>query len=139
MPRTAPPGHSSNRDDELVTEEQVFAFARNTIRSVWALELLLLLRKDRGRAWAVDELVRELRSSEAVTLPCLDVLKSAGLVAGEAGRFRYAPASEELDAVSGELAKTYAARPMALAKAIMRTPNEKLTIFADAFKLKGDE
>jgi DNA-binding IclR family transcriptional regulator len=123
-----------------VTEEEVFAFARNTIRSVWALELLLLLRKDRGRDWTVDELVRELRSSEAVTLPCLDVLKSAGLVSGEAGgRFRYAAASEDLDAVSGELAKIYAAKPMALAKAIMRAPNEKLTIFSDAFKLKGDE
>ena len=123
-----------------MTEEEVFSFARNTIRSVWALELLLVLRKDRGRDWSVDELIRELRSSEAVILPCLDTLISAGLVSGQTGgHFRYAAASEELDAVSGELAKIYAARPMALAKAIMRAPNEKLTIFSDAFKLKGDE
>jgi hypothetical protein len=30
----------------------------------------------------------------------------------------------------------YAAKPMAVAKAIMSAPNDKLRIFADAFKLK---
>jgi hypothetical protein len=120
-----------------VTEDEVFSFARNTIRSVWALELLLLLQQDRQRSWRIADLVLELRSSNAVIVPCLDALKSAGLVAGETDAgFRYAPINEELDIVSGELARIYATRPMALAKAIMRTPNEKLSIFSDAFKLK---
>jgi hypothetical protein len=119
-----------------VTEDDIFAFARNTIRSVWALELLLLLHKVPARGWGVPDLVRELRSSDAVIVPCLEVLKSAGLVAEEVRGWHYAPATAELDATVAELAKIYAAKPMALAKAIMRAPNEKLTIFSDAFKLK---
>jgi hypothetical protein len=120
-----------------VTEDEIFSFACNRIRSAWALELLLLLRQNRARAWTVSELVREMRSSEAVIGPCLDALKSEGLATGAAAEgFRYAPASEELDAICGELAKLYASRPMALAKAIMKAPNEKLSIFSNAFKLK---
>ncbi len=81
--------------------------------------------------------MRELRSSDAVINPCLDGLKAAGLVVPEPeGRFRYAAASPELDVITGELARMYAVRPMAIAKAIMRAPNEKLRIFSDAFKLK---
>lgn len=120
-----------------MTEDQVFDFARETIKSVWALELLLLLHRDAGRAWSSGELVRELRSSDAVIVPCLDGLKAAGLVVAEGeGRFRYSAASPQLDTATGELSKIYAVRPMAIAKAIMRTPNEKLRIFSDAFKLK---
>lgn len=120
-----------------MTEDEVFSFARNKIRSAWALELLLLLRQDRARTWHVADLVRELRSSEAVIDPCLAVLKSEGLVGGIAEEgFRYEPASEDLDAACGELAKLYASRPMALAKAIMKVPNEKLSIFSNAFKIK---
>lgn len=123
-----------------MTEDEVFSFSSNRIRSVWALELILLLRRDRTRAWAVADLVRELRSSDAVIVPCLDVLKSEGFVGGDiAEGFRYAPASEELDAMCGEVAKLYASRPMALAKAIMKTPNEKLSIFSNAFRLRDKD
>jgi DNA-binding IclR family transcriptional regulator len=120
-----------------VTEDEIFSFASNKIRSAWALELLLLLRQEPARSWSVADLVRELRSSETVIVPCLATLKSEGLVgdAGEEG-FRYQPASEDLDTACGELAKLYASRPMALAKAIMKVPNEKLSIFSNAFKLK---
>jgi hypothetical protein len=123
-----------------VTEDEIFSFASNRIRSVWALELVLLLRRDRGRSWAVADLVRELRSSEAVIVPSLDALKSEGLVEGASNEgFRYSPANEELDAACSELAKLYASRPMALAKAIMKTPNEKLSIFSNAFRLRDKD
>jgi DNA-binding IclR family transcriptional regulator len=120
-----------------VTEDQIFAFARDKIRSVWALELLLLLHRNPARRWSAEELVRELRSSEALINSCLDSLKAAGLVSDESdGSFRYAPATPELGTACNELAKVYAARPMSLAKAIMRLPSDKLRIFSDAFKLK---
>ena len=119
-----------------MTEDDIFAFARNTIRSVWALELLLLLHKTPARGWSVGDLVRELRSSDAVIVPSLETLRSAGLAADDNRGWQYAPATGELSAMVAELAKIYATKPMALAKAIMRAPNEKLTIFSDAFKLK---
>lgn len=122
-----------------MTDDQIFSFARNTIRSVWALELLLLLHRNPARDWSSDELVRELRSSEAVIFPCLEVLKTAGLVAERApGRFGFGVTDPELQTMTDELAKAYAATPIALAKAIMRAPNEKLSIFSDAFKFRND-
>lgn len=123
-----------------MTDDQVFSFARNTIRSVWALELLLLLHRHPARHWSSDELVRELRSSEAVLLPCLEILKAAGLVEDRRnGSFGYAATSPELDAMTEELARIYATSPIALAKAIMRAPNEKLSLFSDAFKFRDDK
>jgi DNA-binding IclR family transcriptional regulator len=123
-----------------VTDDQVFSFARNTIRSVWALELLLLLHRHPARRWSSAELVRELRSSEAVLLPCLETLKAAGLVGEEEkGRFGYIAANPELDAMTEGLARIYATSPIALAKAIMRAPNEKLALFSDAFKFRDDK
>jgi hypothetical protein len=116
------PSFSHDRNlRERVTHSHVFSFVRNNIPSVWALELLVLLHRTSDRSWSVSELVRELRGSESVILPCIEHLRTVNLVAGdpETG-FRYAAATRELDATATELAKLYAIRPMALAKAIVR-------------------
>lgn len=128
--RTAETSHS-------VKEEAVFRFLSGSIRSVWALELLLLLRRDRTRGWDADGLVRELRGSQFVVSEAIHNLKSAGLVAQDAeGLTRYQPATPELEAASSAVEALYAAKPMAVIKAIANAPNEKLRIFSDAFKLK---
>jgi hypothetical protein len=119
-----------------VTDEEIFAFVRTSVRSVWALELLLLLRRHPGRAWHPEELVLELRGSPAIVQEELAGLRSAGLVVEADGRYRYGPASPATDALAAALQETYAARPMAVVKAIMAAPNEKLRIFSDAFKLR---
>ena len=49
--------------------EDVLAFIRTTVKSVWSLELLLLLRRGAGRAWSADDLVREIRGSRAIARP----------------------------------------------------------------------
>lgn len=47
-----------------MSDEQEFAaFVREHIRSVWAVELLLLLKRDPEFCWPAPELVRELRAS----------------------------------------------------------------------------
>jgi hypothetical protein len=120
-----------------VTEEEILAFIQKSIKSVWALELLLLLRRQRDHVWGVEELVRELRSSDAAVSEAIASLQSSGFVAADSGDLiRYSPASPELDQVGGEIDATYAEKPLAVVKVIMSAPNEKLRIFADAFKLK---
>ena len=49
-----------------IQEEAILSFLRSSIKSAWALELLLLLHRDRERLWSVQELVRELRGSTAL-------------------------------------------------------------------------
>lgn len=118
-------------------EDDVLAFVRTSIKSVWALELLLLLRRGRQRAWPAAELVRELRSSDAAVSEAAAGLRRAGFVAVNAGGMhRYQPASPALDDTAREIEALYAEKPTAVVKSITSAPNDKLRIFADAFKLK---
>lgn len=120
-----------------VNEDDVLAFVAATIKSVWALELLLLLRGARNRGWDADGLVRELRASTVVVQDALAGLLSSGLVAmDETGQFRYHPASQQLDGFAAQTETLYRAKPLSVINAIATAPNEKLRIFAESFRLK---
>jgi hypothetical protein len=120
-----------------VTEDELLEFIRNSIKSVWALEMLLLFRRERQRAWDASQLLKELRSSDSVVAEALVCLCSAGFVAATPdGPYRYEAASSELDDIAAQIERLYSERPLAMAKAIMSAPNEKLRIFSDAFRLK---
>lgn len=108
--------------------------------SVWALELLLVLRRDRARGWHPNELVQELRSSDVVVSESIDRLVAVGLAVIEDGnRVRYSPSSAEHDALVGLLEDEYRKKPAAIRRLIIKSPAEKLKSFADAFKLKQEE
>jgi hypothetical protein len=118
-------------------EQDVLAFVGATVKSIWALELLLLLRRERERTWETDEVVRELRASTVVVREALASLAAAGLAAThEEGRFRYRPASEQIDSLVAAAQTLYLAKPVAVISAIATAPSEKLRIFAEAFRLK---
>ncbi len=118
-------------------EDDVLLFIAEKNGSVWALELLLLLKRDPDRSWNPESLVLELRSSPVVIDEALLRLQGAGLVKQDAaGAFRYQAASPELNIMASELEKTYAAKPMTVIKAIVNARTDKLRAFSDAFKLK---
>lgn len=119
-----------------MTDEEVLAFVQASIPSVWALELLLLIRRDPGRDWRADALVRELRSTETIVDDALTALRSIGIVVGQGGLYRYQPASHALDVLVSETAKIYAIKPIPVIRAIVTAPNDKLRTFANSFKLK---
>lgn len=120
-----------------VQENDILGFVSATIKSIWALELLLLMQRTAGRSWTADDLVRELRASTLVVGEALDGLKNAGLVAADdAHLFCYRPASEHLAAFVQGVQALYRAKPLSVINAIATAPNEKLRIFADAFRLK---
>jgi len=120
-----------------LTETDALDFARASIGSVWALELLVLLGHANKQSWPVDDIVRELRGSGAAVEGALTVLTSAGLVAKTSdGQYRYQPASPALEAVGALVRQIYATKPTTLIAAIYEAPNEKLRTFARAFKFK---
>ena len=112
------------------------AFIQTAIKSVWALELLLLLRRDAAKRWSIDALIQELRASTAVVVAGLAALSAAGLAEESDSRFRYRAATPELDALAQRLEQTYAQFPIAVTNAILAAPDDKMRIFADAFRLK---
>ena len=110
-----------------------------SLRSLWAIELLLLLHRRPEQAWRIDDLVVELRSSRALIDGVLSRLHELGLVERQPdGTYRYRTAAPALEDLVGELDRLHAERPLAIAQAIHGAPDEKLRAFSDAFKLKKD-
>ena len=117
-------------------DENLAEFIETSFGSVWSLETLLFLRRERDRSWTREELVQQLRSSEAVVAEAVERLVVSGLLlADEAGAVRYAPASPDLERLSESLEAEYRKAPTAVRRVIVQTPLGKLRSFADAFKV----
>lgn len=104
---------------------------------MWALELLLVLKRER-RTWSRAELVSTLRASDLVVAQALDGLLAAGLISIEGEGASYTPANDDIARHVMQLEKLYAARPDAVRRAIVSTSASGATAFADAFKLRKD-
>jgi predicted transcriptional regulator len=103
-----------------VTEDDLLAFIATSIGSVWAVELLLLLRRDPAHGWDADALVRELRSSAVVIDDALQRLHAAGLIIRDGSNvYRYRAASPQLNRLASELEEVYATKPMTVIRAIV--------------------
>ena len=123
----------------MATTQEVASFIRATFRSVWALELLSFLRRNRDRALTHAEMVAELRGSDLVVTQSVAGLAAAGLVLAEAdGSARYAPASGDLDALAGQAEELYGSSPDAVRRLIVAAANPGITAFADSFRLRKD-
>ncbi|CAO3437531.1 hypothetical protein [Azospirillum doebereinerae] len=124
----------------MVLSDDALSLLRTSIRSVWALELLMLLRREPERAWSRDALIRELRGSEVVVQEALDGFLAAALVGAEPdGTHRYRPALAVLDQWVGEIEQAYAQRPSAIVREIFAAPGNKVQIFADSFRFRKND
>ncbi len=119
-------------------ESDVLEFLRGAIKTVWSLELLLLMRRTRERNWTSAQLERELRGSAKLVAETLATLVQAGLIRNGGPDYQYSPASAELERLVDSLATAYADSPLQVIKAILEAPSDKLRGFADAFRLKRD-
>jgi hypothetical protein len=121
----------------MTTEEAVLAFVRGSIRSAWALEMLLLLRRDPQRAWSAEALVAELRGSVDLLNQSAASLAAAGLVdIVETGQYVYRPRASQLAELVDALAELYAHKPVAVLSTIFSAPADRIRSFADAFLFK---
>lgn len=118
--------------------DEAKAFLRDVIRSVWALELLLLLRARRDRAWSVQSLARELRGSETVVQQTLPAFKTLGLIVDEGDSVRYEP-DPRLDELVQEIANEFATHPFAVINEIVTSRESNVELFARAFRLRKDD
>jgi biotin operon repressor len=117
--------------------DELFSFIGSSFRSVWALELLLLLKRE-PRPWSRDELITTLRASELVVNKAIDELVAAGLISVEGDGARYMPVSEDIAKNVKQVEKVYSARPDAVRRAIVSASASGATAFADAFRLRKD-
>ena len=115
--------------------EGLARFIQSSFRSVWSLELLLLL-KDEQRACTQEQLVAALRASELVVSKALDSLVAAGLATIDAdGAALYAPVNDDVADGVGQVEALYRSRPDTVRRLIVAASAPGLAAFADAFKL----
>jgi hypothetical protein len=114
-------------------------FLSTNITSVWALDLLCLLRSSAPRKWSASELSTELRGSVPLVEEILGLFLRRGLVCEcEPGRYRFDCKDARMDAIIADIAELYGKTPLAMIKEIIRSPNEKIHTFVDAFRLKKE-
>lgn len=119
----------------MVSSDQLAQFIAASFRSVWALELLLLLRREQ-RALPAEELVTLLRASPSVVDTAVDSLLAAGLVGTDEGGVRYMPAGAQVDTLVGETERLYRTHPDRVRRRIVTSSNRGLAAFSNAFRLK---
>ena len=100
------------------SDQDLLTFITSSFRSVWALELLLVLKSE-PRVWPRAELVTTMRASDLVVSKALDSLVAAGLATLEGGGARYMPVSDEVANWVEQAEKLYASRANAVRRAIV--------------------
>jgi hypothetical protein len=119
------------------SNEEILRFIASSFRSVWALELLLVLKSEQ-RSWSRDELVSTMRASDLVVTKGLDALEAAGLVSNNEDMAQYMPVSKDVANLVDDAEELYAKRPDAVRRAIVSASAGDAAAFADAFKLRKD-
>lgn len=120
------------------SEDDVTAFIRASFRSVWSLEVLLLLKRA-ARDWREEEIVDALRASHLIVAQSLDGLAAAGLITLDAqGQAAYLPASPGAARSVEAVEALYARKPDAVRRLIVGASAGGLAAFAEAFRLRKD-
>lgn len=113
-------------------------FVARHIESVAQLEVLLLLRAARDKEWTAREVAAALViQPESVAAGWLDDLARRGLAREAKGSYRYEP-PPQTSATLDELAESYAKYRVTLVALIFSKPNERISHFAEAFKLRRE-
>lgn len=112
---------------------------RRHVRSVGELELLMLLRAERDRPWSVDEICEALGCPRSWAVAQLEVMTHAGLLAPADGRWRFAPASTELEHATAALEESYRLHSRDVVRFVFATPGRDLKEFSDAFRVRRED
>jgi hypothetical protein len=122
-------------------DRQVSDFLAAHIDSVLELELLLLLRARRERAWTAAELASELKIDPTWAAGQLEKLAGRGILgrAEPAGCCRYEPKTPEVEAAVAAVADAYATHRVSVIGLIFSKPTSNLKSFADAFRIRTRE
>lgn len=119
----------------MVSQDELASFIASSFPSVWALELLLLLKCE-ARPCSTEELVSTMRASRSVVDNALESLIAAGVAGMDGPLAVYMPASPGLRSLVDETEQLYRSRPDRVRRLIVASSNKGIAAFSDAFRLK---
>lgn len=112
-------------------------FIGEHINSVEQLEVLLLLERDRSRAWTAVEVSQQLASNPlSVETRLLDLSARGLVVATESGGVLQYRRTAAHDADVAALARAYAGRRTSVITLIFSKPIDSVRTLADAFRFR---
>jgi DNA-binding IclR family transcriptional regulator len=112
---------------------------RRHVRSVGELELLILLHAERDRSCGVDEICESLACPRSWAVAQLEAMASAGLLARADSKWRFAPASTELEHATAGLEEAYRLHSREVVRFVFATPGRDPKDFSDTFRLRHEE
>ena len=119
----------------MSSSDELASFIASSFRSVWSLELLLLLKQE-ARRCSTEELVTLLRASPFVVDTALTALVAAGLADSDGNTASYMPVSKDVEALVEQTEQLYRSKPDRVRRLIIAASNKGLAAFSDAFRLK---
>jgi hypothetical protein len=123
-------------DLETSVPNDVAEFIRECIDRLETLDVLLLLQSSEDRAWTVQQISDEMRSSPFAVQSSLEVLVLRGLVTAVPAGYRFLPRTPELAQKTRGLSACYRERRAAVITVIFSGPGDAVRSFAEAFRLK---
>ena len=121
----------------MTSSDDLSGFIGSSFPSVWTLELLLLLKRER-RPWTRDELIGVLRASELVVSQALDSLVAGGLATVDEEGVRYMPVSSSVAKLVDQTEQLYSLKPDKIRRMIVTSSASGIAAFADAFRLRKE-
>jgi len=123
----------------MPARQELAIFIRSHFRSVWSLELLLLLKREPVRTWTNAEIVDALRASQIVVSMSVELLLAGGMIVLESDdQVRFGPVDPDHARLIDEVETLYAKKPDAVRRLIVSSTNSGMAAFADAFKLRRE-
>jgi hypothetical protein len=121
--------------------ESVQRLVAQRIDSVEMLQVLLVLHDDRGRTWTAAQAAQAASLDGVAATRQLVLLRQRGFLTVEMtedAAYRYGPQGELREAAD-DLVKCYRARPLEVLSLVAARPLRRLRMFADAFRMRGDD
>lgn len=119
----------------MASSDELVSFIASSFPSVWALELLLLLKAESGPR-SSEELVDLMRASPAVVENAIQSLVAAGLAGTDETRTVYMPVSADVARLVDDTEQLYLSKPNRVRRLIVTSANKGIAAFSDAFRLK---
>jgi DNA-binding IclR family transcriptional regulator len=108
------------------------------VDSIGALDLLMLLRQDKGRWWTADSVCEALRCPRRWAVVHLERMHQDGLLTADGDsprRYAFRPRDAALGAAADDLADAYTTRTGDVVKLIFSLPGPELRDFSVSFWL----
>lgn len=117
--------------------ESLKRFLREQIQTVFRLEVLLLLHRNRSRSFTATDVAQELGFESDLAQQQLTILATIELLKTNAEQryYRYSPVNAELRSMVDQLAAGYSRQRVPILSVILAEHPDRTRLFSEAFRM----